>query len=84
MRMPHGSDSTYDNHGCRCTPCTDAHRAVQRRCRVARIAKIRADPTVVRHGKASTYSNWGCRCEECTAARAADRRARRNRAGVSS
>ena len=33
-RLPHGSASTYNNHGCRCRPCTQANtEAVARRRR---------------------------------------------------
>ncbi len=29
-RMSHGTDNGYSNGGCRCEPCTTAHREVRR------------------------------------------------------
>jgi hypothetical protein len=29
----HGKDGTYNNHGCRCAPCSEAHNAYVRSCR---------------------------------------------------
>lgn len=68
LRLPHGSYSTYVNHGCRCRPCRDANakeNADQRRRRhEAMVAGLVSPP----HGKYSTYVNYICRCGPCTAA----------------
>lgn len=67
-RLPHGTETGYLSHGCRCVDCTQANtRGVARR-REARFERLRQDPSVAEHGTNSTYNNWGCRCELCTEA----------------
>jgi hypothetical protein len=63
--VKHGSYSTYNNHRCRCTPCTDA--AVQFQAR-RRLERASLDPPADAHGRSSTYVNWSCRCALCTEA----------------
>lgn len=62
---PHGTDSTYVNHGCRCEECKAAHAAYQRTAASSRKERLRANPALVVHGTTSTYTNWLCRCEPC-------------------
>lgn len=67
----HGKPATYTNWGCRCDPCTDAHRDYMQSQREARMQQRElVDGRMVstgapRHGTASTYVNWACRCEDC-------------------
>ncbi len=67
----HGRPATYNNYGCRCDPCTRAHRAKMREWRENRLGerwKVNGRMTAVNaptHGW-NTYANWGCRCEACT------------------
>jgi len=77
VKHDHGSASTYCNYGCRCVPCTEAHRAAVARQRSERSARLTADPSAAPHGRASTYLNWGCRCEACRSAEADRQRNRR-------
>lgn len=64
--------STYVNDGCRCAPCTDAHRAKQARFKEQRwAARVEIDGRLTAvtarvHGR-STYLNHGCRCLTCVA-----------------
>jgi len=84
---PHGSGSTYRNKGCRCVPCTEAHRQEVKVLRHARWASRTRNehgalvaPDTVRHGNANTYFNWGCQCRPCldaAATRKRDQTARR-------
>ena len=87
---PHGSSSTYTNHGCRCDECRAAWAATIGGIKARRHAlRVEVDGRMVAahlphemHGKPGTYGNHGCRCEECTAGWAADsaQRARRRKA----
>ncbi len=67
----HGRPSTYSNWGCRCDPCTDAHRDYMQAKREGRMAKRELVDgrhfavEAPRHAAASTYTNWGCRCIPC-------------------
>lgn len=36
--------------------------------RLARIARGKADPSLIPHGTLSGYSNWACLCDACRAA----------------
>jgi hypothetical protein len=63
---PHGSASTYGNHGCRCQPCRDAHAEVTRARRARRAELLARYGATIEHG-ASAYLNWGCRCDVCAA-----------------
>jgi hypothetical protein len=87
-RAPNGgfahSVSGYNNYGCRCSQCRAGKSDSNRQQRVARRARLAADPTLVPHGRESTYGGWGCRCRPCTTAwsQAEYRRYRRRRAGA--
>lgn len=71
-----GSGSGYANYGCRCEPCTTAHRLRVRRRREERKAK--GVPEGVQHG-VSAYINWCCRCPVCTEEHSRACRERRQR-----
>jgi len=73
----HGSESTYVNYRCRCTPCRAARRLKLRGYRREARARLAADPGYVVHGLDSTYTYWGCRCQPCREARAKADRAQR-------
>ena len=75
--LPHGDNSTYVNHRCRCEACKAAHAKRVKEQRAARARLIVADPSVAEHGLNSTYQNWGCRCPECGAAHTAAAAARK-------
>lgn len=63
----HGSNNTYDNLGCRCEACVDAHREAKRQRQAFRVARTKGNGDVAPingHG-VSTYTNWGCRCRAC-------------------
>lgn len=75
--VPHGSYSTYVNHGCRCDACRQANTDYARHARQSRYT--RRDNMTLPHGSLSTYMNWGCRCPECKAANAANGRRWRSR-----
>lgn len=70
----HGRSSTYSNWGCRCDPCTDAHRDFMQAKREERMKdRVEIDGRMTsvaapRHAAASTYTNWGCRCIPCLTA----------------
>lgn len=70
----HGSASTYSNWGCRCNPCTDAHRDFMQAKREMRMEeRVEIDgrltaPRAPQHASASTYVNWACRCIPCLTA----------------
>lgn len=71
---PHGSPSTYGNHGCRCAPCTAAWRSTVASLRQQRYAKTAVNggvAPIAAHGSTSTRMNWGCRCGPCQEAWAA-------------
>lgn len=59
--IPHGTDTGYDHHRCRCDECRKAHRVVVR----ARTERRRLNLTEEDHGKVSSYQHCGCRCELC-------------------
>lgn len=65
-RFRHGRESGY-NSGCRCTPCTEAHRLrginERQRRRELTAANGGVAPTD-KHG-AATRENWGCNCAVC-------------------
>lgn len=70
----HGTEGGYSNHGCRCTPCTEANRAAQAEDRQRRRGGDIPDYV---HGTTNGYSNYCCRCDECREAHNAAARARR-------
>lgn len=73
---PHGSYSTYSNHGCRCDPCREANRAYRKRNRARACVDLHdVCPHEIEHGKVTSYVHHGCRCELCTEARNAYQRA---------
>ncbi len=60
----HGTTNGYGNLGCRCEPCTAAHRVNHQ----AYMLKQRAAGRIIgRHGSTSAYDT-GCRCDDCRAA----------------
>lgn len=63
----HGQRYMYVDYGCRCAPCSDAHRAYDKAAKVERLARTAANGGIapVAAHNASTYANWGCRCSEC-------------------
>lgn len=72
----HGTPPRY-SQGCRCQPCTEAHRVY--RTALRRAAGI-LPKQPAQHGKASTYTQNKCRCAPCTEAQrlaVAEYRARR-------
>lgn len=79
----HGVTSSYGNWGCRCVPCTEAHRVYttqsrnkRKQQRVRRNGRWVTTQNVV-HGRTSTRINYGCECDPCREAGNADRRERR-------
>lgn len=62
--MPHGTNSRYTNHRCRCDECRQAHRdyAASRRRYAAAHPLPPDDP---RHGTVVAYVHYLCRCERC-------------------
>lgn len=76
-----GSAANGRNHGlqkykkerCRCAECRAANTAENVRLRLARIARLDADPSLAEHGERNTFKSWHCRCAPCTAAEAAYR-----------
>lgn len=61
----HGTQSKY-SAGCRCEPCTVAHREACNRWREA----VAGLPAVFFEHGASGYRNYACRCAVCTKANA--------------
>lgn len=74
--MKHGTASTYNNHGCRCIPCTDAQGVALQSWRSRRGRLGVHGPRQPRHGVRSQYVK-GCRCDLCRAAETAYKRAYR-------
>jgi hypothetical protein len=72
----HGTASSYNNLGCRCTDCRAAASAA--RATWVRSLQNRKFADVP-HGTPSGYRNWGCRCEQCTLVRAAEARERQRK-----
>lgn len=70
---PHGSDSTYTNHRCRCVDCTAAHARAQQAENAQRSERLRRGLVQPPHGLPSTYTNYACRCTPCRGAVAAER-----------
>jgi hypothetical protein len=71
----HGA-SGYTNYHCRCGRCRSGHADQAARMRSARVARLKADPTLRPHGRDHTYTGWGCRCRPCKSAHAASERRR--------
>ena len=61
-----GTPSGY-SAGCRCEPCTEAHRAEAQKMRRRRQREVAAGSDAVPHGTFTGYHNWGCRCPDCKA-----------------
>jgi len=86
--VQHGTEGTYHYRGCRCVPCTAAHREAKRE-RNAKLVKIVDGKRIAllpesRHGRSRAWNELGCQCGICLAARRkfndeqiAERRARR-------
>src|SRR5256885_704702 len=67
----HGTTNGYGNLGCRCTPCTEAHRQNH----AAYMARVRASKRILgEHGTEIAYDT-GCRCAACREAHNAKSRA---------
>lgn len=75
--VPHGSYSTYANHGCRCRECRDAWNHYIRDLRIRRNRMMVDGETTVKHGVVGTYVHYLCRCRECKRAATAYRQLRR-------
>lgn len=81
--VPHGSHSTYTNHGCRCDACRAANVQFNASARLRRREEMQVGVVSPPHGVESTYFNYMCRCDECRAEHARrDRERRARRRGV--
>jgi hypothetical protein len=74
--MTHGTVSGYRHHGCRCGPCTVAHREALRAYRKARGLPGGNPQKVAQHGTRSGYQT-GCSCRLCRNAERDERRRQR-------
>lgn len=72
--MIHGLRSSYVNHLCRCSACTEAQRLWQQQYRVSARAIRQDDPALITHGTNGSYVNYACRCADCTRAHREARR----------
>lgn len=74
----HGTTNAYGNLGCRCAPCTEAHRRHHR----GYMQRVRRDGALLDagapHGTAYKY-DVGCRCGGCKDAHNAKSRATKAR-----
>lgn len=61
--LTHGTENAYNNHGCRCSLCREAHRLLE-----AKRREKRKNSDNIPHGTANGYHNYGCRCDLCKAA----------------
>lgn len=69
--LAHGLASTYTNHDCRCEPCKEAKRLLDRTYHQRRkTVYLRA------HGDGTGNYLAGCRCQACKAAHADEQRRR--------
>jgi hypothetical protein len=59
--VKHGRYTTYNNWGCRCDDCYQAHRQKLITNRERRIQRKDQAP----HGTVSGYDSWECRCDDC-------------------
>lgn len=69
----HGTSGGYNNHKCRCAPCTGAWRSTLAGLRQRRYSqRVSVDGVLIHptatHGKYTSHSNYGCRCEPCASA----------------
>lgn len=64
----HGTQSGYEESGCRCAACMQWMRDRSERKRRNRGAKAMG---IAWHGSASAYATYGCRCRPCAAAMSA-------------
>lgn len=78
-RLPHGSVSTYTNHGCRCADCRAANVEANAAGRLRRWEEMQCGLVSPPHGRESTYLNYMCRCDECRAEHARRDHERRKR-----
>lgn len=64
---PHGTLRRYQSviYRCRCQECTTANTNAWKEEKRRRIARLAADPTIIKHGTYNGYHNWGCRCDPC-------------------
>lgn len=77
----HGLASTYQNHACRCAPCTEAQRLYGLRWRARYAAeRVLIDGRLTaphgNHGQPGMYTGRMCRCRPCTDAHTAASRRR--------
>ena len=68
--MRHGSNATYQAHGCRCVPCVTAAQAYRAAYKATIVARLAANPdsSNLKHGTRSKYNIESCRCDACTEA----------------
>lgn len=68
--MKHGSNATYQTHGCRCVPCVDAARAYRAAYKATILQRVTDNPerSTLKHGTRSKYNIESCRCDQCTEA----------------
>jgi len=74
-----GTVGGYNNHKCRCAPCTEANTIAIRKARAERFAgRVLVAGVLVHpyadHGTVGGYQNWGCRCWDCTRVNSESRR----------
>lgn len=80
QRLRHGSQSAYEDQGCRCDVCRAWWNERHRRARARRAAKLAEVTDQLPHGTIGTYRDWGCRCPACVDAQAAANWTRPSRA----
>lgn len=75
---PHGTLRRYQSktYRCRCQECKTANTEAWKEERRKRMARLAADPTIIKHGTYNGYHNWGCTCDPCLNAALNTRRKR--------
>lgn len=79
MSIPHGTESEYTYHKCRCGECREAAREIasQRRAFWGNPMNYRWE--MPWHGTPYGYSHYGCHCDDCKDGMRAYRKKRNNR-----
>lgn len=62
--LPHGTESGYSHHKCRCDLCRTAVTAAMKRRRERARAKA-VDPSSYEHATFKAYNYYKCRCDDC-------------------